>query len=191
MTWTAPMTYTATSTLTDVHLNTYLRDNLRETMPYIAATAGEYFVSEGANSIASRSFNSHFVDTTYNVSTAGGYTSSGSAGPIVTTVTGTKAIVFLTANMRITSLVAPSTSALSYMGLEITGATPTVAAVDADAMIYGNTVINKEKQLMYVNVYNDLTPGTNTFTAKYQNTSSGGGSSTSSFSRRRLVVLPY
>ena len=50
MAWTTPKTWTA-ATLTSSDLNTHIRNNMRETMPYLANAQGDLFIGDAANSM--------------------------------------------------------------------------------------------------------------------------------------------
>ena len=64
MAWTAPMTFIANAAITAAQMNTYLRDNLLETMPAKATeTGGAFFVTTGTNQIAERVIKSARVET--------------------------------------------------------------------------------------------------------------------------------
>ena len=52
MAWTAPRTWVVGEVLTAALLNTHLRDNMLETAPAKAATAGDVFYADDANSLA-------------------------------------------------------------------------------------------------------------------------------------------
>jgi len=95
-------------------------------------------------------------------------------GPIVTVKTGARAIVMLSAQQL------PAGGGDCRMGYAVTGAS-TLAQADDYAMISfaANQTVNA------VLLDPRLTPGVNTFTAKYLNT--GGGST---WLRRRLAVIP-
>lgn len=179
MAWTAPMTFVANSVLTASQLNVYLRDNLQECAPAKSTTAGSYFVGTGANAITERVWDS-FTILTNESTTSTSFANLATVGPTVTVTTGTRAIVIICGNLG--NSVA---DAISAMGVTISGAT-TLAASDSDSMIFQASTTNDALQAAYYNVYNGLTPGSNTFTMKYR-VSSGTGA----FGRRRLVVLPY
>lgn len=51
MAWTAPRTWTTGEVVTASHMNTHVRDNLLETAPAKATTAGDLFVGTGANAL--------------------------------------------------------------------------------------------------------------------------------------------
>lgn len=178
MAWTAPMTFVPDSVLTAAQLNTQLRDNMLETAPAKATTSGGYFVATGLNAIVERVWASQTILTGESTSSAT-FVDIATAGPTVTVTTGSRALVLLSCNML------NSGSNICLMGVDITGAT-TLSPSDADSMIYEPNTANLEIQGGYVNVYNSLTPGVNTFTAKYK-----AGAGTATFTRRRLVVLPY
>lgn len=104
------------------------------------------------------------------------YTDLATAGPAVTLITGTSVLVMLG------SLQLPPTSGstTSYMSLAVSGAT-TLAAADANAARNDGSWGNVSAQF----VLTGLTPGSNTFTAKYR--CPAGGSA--SFLYRHLVVI--
>lgn len=180
MAWTAPMTFVANSTLTAAQLNTHLRDNLMETAPSKATTAGSYFVGTGVNQITERIWQSNTILTSEST-TSTSFADLTTVGPAITTTTSNRAILMLCCNLQNNTVA----SSLCMMGVDITGAS-TVSAADADSLIYETSATTTELQMAYVNVYNGLTPGVNTFTAKYR-VSAGTGV----FGRRRIVVLPF
>lgn len=106
------------------------------------------------------------------------YTDLATAGPAVTVTTGTKALVIVGAE-----LFGASANAAAYMGVAISGAT-NVSATDATALIaYGDSyVVSVGASRAYL--FNDLTAGSNTFTAKYR-----AGSGTVTFINRQIVVV--
>ena len=55
MAWTAPMTAAFEATLTAAEWNAQIRDNFQETEVARASAEGQYFTSNGANSIQARS----------------------------------------------------------------------------------------------------------------------------------------
>ena len=52
MAWTAPRTWTTGEIVTAAHMNTHVRDNLLESAPAKATTAGDVFYATAANTIA-------------------------------------------------------------------------------------------------------------------------------------------
>jgi len=106
---------------------------------------------------------------------SGAYTDLATVGPAVTITTGTSALV------TIGSAIQGSSSLLTcYMSWAVSGAT-TSAAVDARAVGIAN------QQLIFASrvfLMTGLTPGSNTFTAKYK--TSGGATGT--YTDRNMIV---
>ena len=100
------------------------------------------------------------------------------AGPAVTlNVTGTQAIVILTAQMF-----GSTGQTAAFMSVSVTGAT-TIAASDANSYrVFGNDPIRASAAVLITG----LTAGSNTFTAVYRHV--GSGSST--FGARTITVIP-
>lgn len=94
MAWTSPMTAVERDIWTAAQWNAHIRDNLLETMPGKATTAGNYFVSTGLKSIAERSGSSAVVTTAETRSNAA-YGDLATSGPAVTVTTGTEALVWI------------------------------------------------------------------------------------------------
>ena len=102
------------------------------------------------------------------------------AGPAVTlTLTGTLAIVWLSATVS-----QPSAGNSSFLSVAVSGAT-TIAASHDNAAIVSSAGASYDNNLSRVVALTGLTPGSNTFTVKYSN--NGGG--TWSFSRRTIAVF--
>lgn len=178
MTWAAPPTFTDGSVLTGAQLN-ILRDDLNETAPAKATAAGQIFVSTAANSIAARTPTSAYSGGSDTTTSTSFVDLVGGAGPSVTVTTGAAALVSV--GCRLSN---NTSTAVSYMGYAVSGATTAAASVDrsfsttsatSNAAAVGSSFIHET----------GLTPGSNVFTAKYQ-VSSGTGS----FDRRRLLVIP-
>lgn len=179
MAWTAPMTAVDGAVFTAAQFNSSIRDNLLETAPAKATTAGGYFVATGANSIVQRLTGSSSVDASQTtLSTT--FTDLGTVGPSVTVTTGTQALVIIGA-----SLINLTPDAFSIMSVAVSGAT-TIAASDTRSVNFKQSSegFNQATQMSWVEMYN-LNPGVNTFTAKYRVTLDTGV-----FSRRRLIVIP-
>ena len=155
--------------------NTYVRDNLNCTAPAVATSAGQIFVSTGANAIAARKVAADFIST-QETSTSTSYADLATSGPSVTATTSLSAIVAIYCNMF------NATNPI-WMSYSLSGAT-TDAANDnrgiqvqaAGGQRIGGTFFHSAI----------LTPGTNTFTAKYRVSTSGTGT----WSDRRLMVIP-
>jgi hypothetical protein len=172
------MTAVANTVFTAAQFNTHVRDNLNETAPAKATTAGTIFVASGANSIAERVPSTAAV-TTSETTTGTGYGDLTTPGPAVTVTTGTKAIVM------VASLVQNSTAGQnSYASYAVTGASA-ISATDDRAVLITAAATNQTLRASAVYMETGLTAGSNTFTMKYRVT---GG--TGSFQNRRITVIP-
>lgn len=181
MAWSAPMTAVGNSFFTASQYNQYVRDNLSETAPYKATTAGSYWVSDAQNLIVERV-------PVANTATGPHSTSSGSwvsltNGPAVTVnIPGRRAWVAISAEMYNSSDLRGATAAV-----EVSGAT--TIAPDFDRCIEnGGRNSSGGNACRYGTEYiqTGLNSGSTTFTMKYTNESPG----TSFFSNRHIVVLP-
>lgn len=181
MVWTAPMTFIDGNVLTASQLNTFLRDNMMETMPALATTTGSHFVGTSPYKIAERFWRSDTILTSETTRSTQ-FTDLATIGPQVTCTTGTNAVALVSGNCGNNTI-----NQLAIMGVEITNASA-VEPVDADSLIYKACSTNGALQAGYVNVYHGLTPGENTFTCKYRVTSEDY---TATFVRRRLIVIPF
>ncbi len=101
------------------------------------------------------------------------------AGPAVTLVTGTTARITVSANISNNTA-----GAFAVMGYAVSGASA-LAGDDAKALVYQSPGVNSEMQASWSTIRSDLTPGTNTFTAKYRATSG-----TLRAARRNIEVTP-
>lgn len=172
------MTAVSNTVFTAAQFNTHIRDNLNETAPAKATTAGTIFVASGANSIAERVPSTNAVTTSESTASTS-YTDVATPGPAVTVTTGTKAIV------AVTSIVQNSTAGQnSYASYAVSGAS-TIAASDDRAVIITAAAVNQTLRGAAIYMETALTAGSNTFTMKYRVT---GG--TGSFQNRRIVVIP-
>lgn len=171
------MTAVANSVFTAAQFNTHVRDNLNESAPAKATTAGRIFVATGANAIAERQIATATVATSQSTTTTS-YTDLTTVGPSQAVTTGANAIAL------ISSEIASDTSgARSFVGVAVSGAT-TVAASDDDCLRYqAASAFNSHRGTTAV-MFTSLTPGSNTFTMKYR-----VDSGTGTFQRRRLIVI--
>lgn len=175
MTWSAPMTAVANSVYTAAQYNQFVRDNLNETAPAKATTAGSHFAATTLNAIAERISTAAFVATSQNT-TSTSYTDLATLGPAVTVTTGPRAWVHIyNANVHSTG------TSSTLMSFEISGST-SVSANDNMSVGAATTVGSRAGAGFLVT---GLTPGSNTFTCKYR---VGGGTGT--FVDRRIAVLP-
>ncbi|HEX9832551.1 MAG TPA: hypothetical protein VGA66_05585 [Mycobacterium sp.] len=175
------MTAVSGSVYTAAQFNTFVRDNLNETAPAKAVTAGSYFVTTSLNEITER-VGSRTTDAASGTTTSTSYTdlTAAAVGPVVTATTGSLALVIWGAQM---SNDTPDLSTRVSVG--VTGAS-TIAESDVRALSFDPSSAGGLFQGSHAVFYDDLTPGVNTFTLKYR---VAGGTGT--FLRRRLIVLPY
>lgn len=176
MAWSAPMTAVASSVFTAAQFNTFLRDNLNETAPAKATTAGSHFAVSGLNEIVERIAVSASVLTS-ETTTGTTFTDLATPGPAVTVETGPCALVIVHGSMENTG------TGSSRMAYDISGDTTIAAADNRGVGVFG--VAGAGAIHSGVAWHAELTPGTNTFTAKYR-VSAGTGT----FLSRRIVVVP-
>lgn len=175
MAWTAPITFIPRTALTAAQLNTYVRDNLMESLPAKATTAGSHFVVTGKNQIAERYSQGTFlatVDTTDSTE----YTDLATYGPEVTVETGEAAYVLLYCQLS------NNAGNAAWMNYDISGDS-TSDSQDNRGFMFQSTTPQAGGIII---LHEHLTAGTNTFTAKYRVTTSGVGK----FQNRRLAVIP-
>lgn len=179
MAWTAPMTFVDGTALTATQLNTYLRDNFMETEVAKATSAEGMFIATGLNSIIQRVGGSAFIDE---AETTGSltYTDLATVGPEISCNTGTRAFFFMTSFMSISS-----TSAASFMALEVSGQT-TKPAADLGAAQVDGLGNDTGMRMGIAGFFEDLVPGDNFFTCKYK-----VDQGTGTFSDRALTVIPF
>jgi hypothetical protein len=177
MAWTAPMTAVSGSVFTAAQFNQFVRDNLNETAPAKATTLGGYFVTTAPNEIVERIGDRETISTSETtVSTT--FDDLATSGPAVTVTTGALALVLFGAELS------NSGTGSSRASVDVSGAS-TIAAADIRSLTVSG-VAGVVVQASHAVFYDDLLPGSNTFTMKYR-VSSGTGT----FTRRRLIVLPY
>lgn len=184
MAWTTLPTYTDGTVLTAAMLLA-IRDNINESAPAKATSAGSHFATTAANAIAERIplvTAQNGVETTlstgYTATLSGG---AGTAGPSLSTMpTGPKAFIML--SCRQSNGTAGQNAWTSYA---ISGAS-TISPSDNYAISYDSPVAGSTAYHTYATLEASLTAGNNTFQMQYR--ASGG---TASFGNRRLAVLPF
>ena len=183
MTWSAPMTAVANSVFPAASFNQYVRDNLNETAPAKASTVGSYFAVSALNQISQRRL-AGLSDLNSGTTTSASFTNldaPASAGPAVTVDTGDTALVMVYGQ------ISNSGTGSARMAYEVSGATSIAAADNRGIAIFGVAGVTVACSMTtHHGGATALTPGSNTFTAKYR-VSSGTGT----FSARRIVVLPF
>ncbi|MFT2016282.1 hypothetical protein ACMA1D_10630 [Streptomyces sp. 796.1] len=177
------MTFTTNTVLTAAQLNTHLRDNLLETEAARAQAAGDFFAVEGINRIGRRRVAyARIQGNSSETTTSTEYADLPTVGPSVTVTTGTRAFVWIGAHM--TASLANSRVRMSWA---ISGATER-DALDSTALAHdGLTAGSATRRSNYDLIQTTLTPGVNTFTAKYR---VGASSVTGTFQNRILIVFP-
>lgn len=176
------MTAVANSVFTAAQFNQFIRDNLNMTAPALATASGGHFVSTGLNAIAER-FSDQGTDLNTGTTTSTTYTdldSPASPGPSVTVDTGASAWVIVHAQ------VSNSGGGSTRMAYDVSGAS-SIAAADNRGMGFSGAagaILTASGVALHIDTL-ALTPGSNTFTAKYR-VSSGTGTVLS----RRISVLP-
>jgi hypothetical protein len=191
--WTAPITAIAGATVTSADFNTYVRDNLLQTMPAKAAEIGSMFATSGSNAIAERIPSTDFVSTSETTASTT-YTDLATTGPSVSVITGTQAIIVHGARCGGNTNTAGNPS--TKMSWSCSGATTINAASASGSFTQQGdqwACGMGQQQSGVSNAYytsrwwfqTGLTAGTNTFTAKYA-VSSGTGT----FQYRSLHVIP-
>lgn len=171
------MTAVAGSSFSAASFNQMVRDNLNETAPAKATTAGRWFISTGLNSIAERAIENAGVLTS-ETTTSTSYVDLATPGPTVTLTTGTRAIVILTAHLS--NNTANQYAAMSYA---VSGASTIAASHDVSLTNEPSTGLNVLRASA-VNVETGLTAGSNVFTSKYR-VQAGTGT----FLRRQITVM--
>lgn len=189
MSWTAPFTAVAGSVFTAAQWNTFIRDNLAETMPAKATSAGSWFAVSAAGQVSQRVpgafLNTQQVDFT---STSFGDPEAQTSteapadpGPSVTVITGVNALVGYRVNIR-----NPSVSARCEASYEISGETSREASKTRSVgYSVSNSASGLNLRVGWMDLATELVPGENTFTLKYA-VSSGTGV----VNERRLFVVP-
>lgn len=107
------------------------------------------------------------------------FTDLSTAGPAVTVITGTKALVIVSAKLDNDTI-----NGAAVMGFAVSSAT-TLAADISRALRNSNIAGVEPNQISYSYIVTGLTAGSNVFTAKYE--AAGGG--TASFADRRISVV--
>lgn len=178
MAWTAPVTAIAGATVTSADFNTYVRDNLSQTMPAKALNIGSLFAVASANSIVERIPASDLVSASETTASTS-YTDLATVGPTVTVTSGTFMIIVVGGRLGPNTTAAQSVK----MSWAISGATTRAAN---DTWAAGPTGLGTSGAIYTSRwYYAGVTAGSNTVQAKYA--VSGG---TGTFGARSLGVIP-
>lgn len=181
MAWTTPITAIANAAFTAAQFNASVRDNLLQTSPALATTAGRFFATTAANAIAER-IPTAASQNTGDTTTSAAYTStlSPNSGPAVTATSSTVALVSHGCNLQ-----NATTTVSTFMTYAISGAT-TVSPSDVWAMGFTVSGAGASHEATRTRLETALTAGSNTFTTNYR-----VGSSTGTFSNRHICVIPF
>lgn len=184
MAWVAPITFVDDVPLTAAQMNAMLRDNMLETAPAKAYTPGGYFVTTSANQIAER-VGQRVTDTSPGTVTSTSYDNpeTGTPGPTVTATTGVRALVIFGAELW-KQTEGASGVATVRASIEVSGNSENPPS---DSRSLCNATPGQGRfQASHAIWYDDLTPGTNTFTMKFRVSSAAAN-----VDSRRIIVLPY
>lgn len=182
MAWSTPMTAVANDIFTAAQFNAFVRDNLNETMPFKATQANSYFVGSGDHSMSERKIDSDLIDNGVTESTAStSFTDVDTVGPSVSMVTGPVALILFTCAVH--SRDANSGATASF---EVSGATTIAASEQWGCHVDGRDA-GAWCRLSTFRIINSLTPGLNTFTAKYVTY----GANEIRTKERRIIVMSF
>lgn len=173
------MTAVANAIFTAAQFNTHVRDNLLETAPAKATTAGSIFVASGTNSISERIRQRNSAGSSTTTSTT--YTNLAAGALSVTAVTGTSAFVTVGATMSHNAA-----NGTCHVSWDVTSAT-TLAASDSWMVSNREVTAGWTHSTGRSYLVTGLTAGSNVFTAKYKITTVGTGT----FTDRDISVIPF
>jgi len=194
MTWWAPFTFVAGTSLAAEDVNKYLYDNMNETLigklksGGVASSEGVWFSSDGPNSVVGREIKSDnatgFGVKTTSTSTYGvpNSTSGGYSNPSLTVTTGTNALVVWNGMLSMPVSPPPAATVSAFCSIAVSGATSISAndtyAIRSSGNVYApndeNTVTGGLfSEYMTFRWYTSLTPGNNTFTMHIRCSSNG------------------
>jgi hypothetical protein len=145
----------------------------------VTATMMQQQVSDNVSDLDARTTFSSAAVLTEQTETSTSYDDLATAGPAVTVTTGTQALVALYCRYENSSSNVPT-----LMAFAISGAT-TVAANENMAIGSGDQAGGEKVRVGATFPVTGLTPGSNTFTAKYR-----VDSGTGTFADRRIIVWP-
>lgn len=175
MAWSRPPESEPNSLLSASFLNTYLRDNLLETMPAKAIDEGSYFGTDGFNQIQVSGYVTAVATAPIGTNSSTYVALTG--GPSLTMESNHRSFVVLTAEV-----VGGTANTQAYFGYDIAGATSNPPH-DVNTLISTGTA---PKQFSVIIPHTTLVlPGTNTFSARYR----VAGGDTATFSNRRITVF--
>lgn len=179
MAWTAPLTWTSNTILSAALLNTHLRDNLNTLEPALATVVGSFFATSAANAIQQKTPDWDYIATSETTASAV-FANLATVGPAVTVATSTHCLVFHRARMQHSVVNSALIASYAVSGATTRAATDNIALL-ADGLRAANFV-----QLSGINLFTDLTAGSNTFTMQYRTSAA-----TATFSKRFIAAIPF
>ena len=180
MAWTSPVTVVARDLVTAALWNASVRDNLNECAIAKAGTAGRIFAASALNALAERVPDSVLVGTGQTTASLT-YVDLATAGPAVTHSTSTKCLASWGAIMSNNTA-----GQGARMGEALSGSN-TVAASDTNSVCIESANANDAFQCMWTTVFDPITAGSLTITAKYR----AVGAGTASFTSRIVSMIPF
>jgi hypothetical protein len=185
MAWTSPMTAVSGDLFTAAEYNLNVRDNFLELAAAInkdtTLNRGGLFSVEATNRIKQRFPGASSVLNEHRISICeSDWREVQSFGPMVSVVTGSRALVCISAE-----LMNLNNNAQSSASFEVTGAT-TIKASDNWRITHDGVDAQKWSRSGVWRLVTTLTPGKNTFRMKYRS----GALGPVYFRRREIVVIP-
>lgn len=182
MAWTTPMTAVANAIFTAAQYNTYVRDNLNQTMVAKATAAGQYFVSDGSHSVSPRTPSGIAVtNTVQTVVTTSGVWSNLTGGALNSVTTGTDVLVHLSAWLRMSSA-----DIAGQISFAVTGATSLTPDDHNNRICWDGTNTVQQTRMGSWGRLSNLTAGSNNFVM--QGTSGTGVTLT--YNMLHIFVIP-
>lgn len=178
MAWSSPYTAVAGVVLDAADYNQYVRDNMNEALTAKAAVEGSYFATSAVNELSERHAQEAAVISASTTTSTSFTDLADGLGPSMTLETGPMALVSVYCNHW-----ADTSPFAAWMGFAVSGDS-IIAAADGFSIQLSN---NGGQHIGAQFLIDTLTPGMNTFTAKFR-VSTGG---TALFSSRRLTVMPF
>lgn len=177
MSWTAPATFTDGNVLSAADMNTFLRDNMLETMPGKATGQLRHYIADGANRIIERQIVKEYIEVA-DVTSSTSYGDLGTVGPSITLVASQAVLVFWTMYVENNTAGATNCSSIDVSGATVSG------PADSKALMIPIYTADKGRQVGMADIIAGLAPGTHTFKLQYR-----VDSGTGKFAKRSLIVI--
>lgn len=174
MGWTNPRTWVTNEIPTATIFNTHVRDNLNETAPGKATTAGSFFVVDAANTLVEQRFDTDST-TTAETTTSTTYTSLATTES-VTFYAAQRCLIVITAR-------AYNPTGTCYVSFTLSGGT-TLAAADNRALAITSPDVQRSSVIVPVVA---LTQDSGIVATLQYRVSAGTGT----FANRQIIVIPF